>query len=31
MNGSRQQLFGLAIIVLLILLFVLARHFWSGV
>jgi hypothetical protein len=30
MTGSRQQLFGLAIIVLLILLFVVIRHFWSA-
>lgn len=30
MTSSRQQLFGLAIVVLLILLFVVIRHFWSA-
>lgn len=29
MDGQRQQVFGLAIVALLILLFVLLRHLWS--
>jgi hypothetical protein len=29
MNGSRQQVLGLAIVTLLILLFIVLRHVWS--
>jgi len=29
MDGRRQQVLGLAIVALLILLFVVLRHFWS--